>query len=167
MSRGPGRVERAIEEAFRSNPTETFTAGELAVFVYPGLNRVEKKHRVAILRAGYRVAPRLHWLTYRCERPGGDIVFCNGLDVQSYTMGRARADFIWNGQSVEEISHQLRNPSDYPYAKRWHELHQPGGTFAVHVRINRLYAEGRSDEAKQLARELQAQVWASFQANVA
>jgi len=49
MSRGPGRIERAIEQAFSADPEATHTIDDLALAA--GLNRVEKKHRVAVLRA--------------------------------------------------------------------------------------------------------------------
>jgi hypothetical protein len=83
MSRGPGRVERAIEQTFTDNPSAAFTVEELAAAAYPGLNRVEKKHRVAVLRAADKVAGRLGWHKYVCERPGGHIVYCNPVDLRS------------------------------------------------------------------------------------
>jgi hypothetical protein len=51
MSKGPGRVSRAIEAALEAEPDNAFTVEDLCDRVYRGINRVEKKHRVAVLRA--------------------------------------------------------------------------------------------------------------------
>jgi hypothetical protein len=53
MSRGPGHVERVIEETMR-NTDRSFTVEELALFVYPGINVAEKKP----LRPGGRCRAR-------------------------------------------------------------------------------------------------------------
>jgi hypothetical protein len=55
MSRGPGRIERAIEALFASQPGRTFSTEELVEAAYRGVNRTEKKHRVAVLRAAKRL----------------------------------------------------------------------------------------------------------------
>jgi hypothetical protein len=165
VSRGAGHVERAVAAAFEANPDDTFTISELAVFVYPGLNRVEKKHRVAIRRAAYAVAAGMHWIGYVCERPGGQIVFCNGLSLWSYTLGRARADSIWNGSSVEEIAAELRAPSGrYAYADRWKQLTGAESAFALHVRINRCVAALDHEGAARARAELAAYVARKFAA---
>lgn len=51
MSRGLGRIQRAIEAAFGADPDNAFTVEDLCDRVYPGIARIEKKHRVAVLRA--------------------------------------------------------------------------------------------------------------------
>src|SRR3954470_13729303 len=55
MSHGPGRVQRNIEDLFQNNPSATFTTEDLVACAYPGRNRVEKSHRVAVLRAAVPV----------------------------------------------------------------------------------------------------------------
>ena len=49
MSRGPGRVERAIEAALDAEPDNAFTVEELCRRVYPETahRAPEKKHRVS------------------------------------------------------------------------------------------------------------------------
>ena len=59
MSRGPGRIERAIEAAFTAEPSRAFPVETLALVAFPGVNRLEKKHRIAVLRAAHKVAERL------------------------------------------------------------------------------------------------------------
>lgn len=50
MSKGPGRVQRAITAAFEAEPTRRFTTAELAAIAYPGTT-VEKNHTDAVHRA--------------------------------------------------------------------------------------------------------------------
>ena len=106
MSRGPGRIERMIEALFTSAPSRTFSTDELVAAVYRGVNRIEKKHRVGVLRAADKVGKRLgHWEKWQCERwglggywnnrqnrslVGRGAVYVNVLDVHSYAIGRLR-----------------------------------------------------------------------------
>ena len=69
VSRGPGRIERAIEEAFTAEPSRAFTVEALALVAFQGVNRVAKKHRVATLRAAHNVSKRLGWKA----APGGGL----------------------------------------------------------------------------------------------
>ena len=50
MSRGPGRVARGLKAIFEKAPEEIFTTEVLCRRVYR-VAKVEKKHRVAVLRA--------------------------------------------------------------------------------------------------------------------
>jgi hypothetical protein len=59
MSRGLGRVGRAIKAVFEAAPDDAFTVEELCRLIYPGISQVEKKHRVAVIRAAFRLYP---WL---------------------------------------------------------------------------------------------------------
>lgn len=59
MSRGPGRVERIIEQAFVADGTKVWTVAELCQLIWPGLNHVEHKHRVSVRRAAHRVTERV------------------------------------------------------------------------------------------------------------
>jgi hypothetical protein len=62
MSRGPGKIERAIAEAFRANPTHVFTVTELVCIAYHiPVELVEHKHEVVVRLAAQRAAKRLHW----------------------------------------------------------------------------------------------------------
>jgi hypothetical protein len=57
MSRGPGRIERAIEALFRERG-RAYRTSEIAHLVY---GEVSKSRRVAVLRAAKRVAERARW----------------------------------------------------------------------------------------------------------
>jgi hypothetical protein len=57
MSRGPGRIERAIRELFDARPPDGyggFSAEAMCEYVYPGV-AIERKHRVAVLRAAHKI----------------------------------------------------------------------------------------------------------------
>jgi hypothetical protein len=66
MSRGPGKIQRRIAEVLRAAPGGVFTVEDLAYECYgladqPGGATVEKKHRVAVLRALYAMLPFDDW----------------------------------------------------------------------------------------------------------
>lgn len=76
MSRGPGRVERAIKAAFDAEPTRVFTTEYLCTHVYAGAAKIEKKHRVSLIRAAKRVLQReLGWRMTRTHKPGAPFLF--------------------------------------------------------------------------------------------
>jgi hypothetical protein len=78
MSRGPGRVERAIKAAFDAEPTRVFTTEYLCTHVYAGTTKIEKKHRVSLIRAAKRVLQREHnWRMTRTHMPGAPFLFFN------------------------------------------------------------------------------------------
>lgn len=58
MSRGPGRIERAIERIMDAEPDSAFTVGDLCWRVFPAIQAVERKHRVSVLRAIEKVTAR-------------------------------------------------------------------------------------------------------------
>jgi hypothetical protein len=51
MSRGLGKIERAIVSAMRAEPDNAFTTIELCACVYPFARPPERKHREAVRRA--------------------------------------------------------------------------------------------------------------------
>jgi hypothetical protein len=92
MSRGPGKIERAIAALLDGNPDMAVTAEELAERVY-GIAAVEHKHIVSVLRALRRLAQRRpdfdqtwgrDWK--RLHKKGGRTVWFNRRSVQSYAL---------------------------------------------------------------------------------
>jgi len=100
MSKGPGRIERSLEAIFSGNSDLTFSVDDLVPRVYPGVDRVEKKHRVSIIRAANKVVARLGWVGYRAGRPGGELIYWNQNSLRSYALGMLRYDFSNNGRSM-------------------------------------------------------------------
>lgn len=81
MSRGPGRVERAISEAFESEPDSEFYVLDLCRLAYPEEtenwpdgNPPEKRRR-AVLRAATKVARRMDWYHGRRSQLGHEVYF--------------------------------------------------------------------------------------------
>ena len=78
MSRGPGRIERAIVAAFGSEPKRVFTTEDLCRYVYRHLTTIEKKHRVSLIRAARKVLEREpSWRMARTQSPGAPLIFFN------------------------------------------------------------------------------------------
>jgi hypothetical protein len=75
MSRGPGRVQRAVEAAFRGNPAAAFAVEDLAALAYPQVKRVAKRHRVAVLRAADATAGRMGLVAAALAKPGNPLVY--------------------------------------------------------------------------------------------
>jgi hypothetical protein len=151
MSRGPGRIERVIADAFTNNPSATFTVADLAASAYPGVNRIEKKHRVAILRAAWSVYRKLGWTAMREDRLGGELVFCNSLDVRSYALAFIRCHSRYHPHGGRTPLHELEERVDNPNAPNteWPNM-QPGAVWARSVEINKARFIGDHETAKAL-----------------
>jgi hypothetical protein len=142
MSRGPGRIEKAIERIFAESPSKTFSTDELAALAYPTVGRIEKKHRVAILRAADKVAARLYWEKWQCERvgwgtrwpgskreslKGRGAIYVNVLDIWSYAHGRLRAENYSGALSEDGRDAKLGQGGDH------HKYVVPRGAWWIHV----------------------------------
>jgi hypothetical protein len=93
MSKGPGRIERAIRELFDANLDLAFVTDELAEHCFPDVRPIERKHQVSVLRAAQKiVAADLNWEAWRIEGQGRGWVFVNRDSVQSYALGRLIGD---------------------------------------------------------------------------
>ena len=87
MSRGPGPIQRAIRALFDAHPDLAFTTDELAEHCYPGVNAIERKHQIAVLRAAWKVIEDdPDWEVRRIQGMGRGYVFLNRASVPSYTM---------------------------------------------------------------------------------
>jgi hypothetical protein len=71
--------------------------------VYPGVNRVEKKHRVAVLRAANRLIKyRDNTGCQRSENLGGSRVYFNIDNVMSYAMAQLKTNFLNHYRSNDD-----------------------------------------------------------------
>jgi hypothetical protein len=103
MSRGPGRIERAIAAVLDAEPDNAVTTDDLCDRVYRGVNRIEKKHRVAVLRAARNLMKRRD--TMACSESdtlGGMMVFYNKDNVMSYAMSRLKGDGLNHYRSNDD-----------------------------------------------------------------
>lgn len=95
MSRGPGKIERALGDLLVANPAGTFMLEDLAAVAYPGLEYIEKKHRVSIWRAVHNAKMPDNSL-WRVDTIGSyagtPYVLHNWLNLRSTTVAQER----WN-----------------------------------------------------------------------
>jgi hypothetical protein len=93
MSKGPGRIERAIRELFDTHPDLAFVTDELCEHCYPDTRPIERKHQVSVLRAAWNVLKDdPDWSVWRIMGMGRGWVFFNHASAQSYTLGRKIVD---------------------------------------------------------------------------
>lgn len=137
---------RAILATITAEPDRTFTVEDLAAVAYPDLNRPEKKHRVAILRAFAGVGVPLGWGWGRTEDKPHRAVFFNRLSVRSFG--------LWFIQVHARNSNYAKAAAMLePGGSRWADT-QPGGLFARWVDIYRTRHVGDLETADELQAQL-------------
>jgi|SRR5271169_2974524 len=125
MSKGPGRIGRAIAAMFDAEPENAFTVEELCERAYPGVS-VEKKHRVTVIRAANNLAlrrPEVVWL--RGKGLGRTLVLCRRDNLASYALGYSKVDqseggryrskdprYAWWRRTREKDEAELRQKAD-------------------------------------------------------
>jgi len=111
MSRGHGKIQQAIILLIESDEDGAWSTSEICSHVFRGLNRVEKKHRVAVSRALRTMALPETWAVSYAERRGGDAVLYNRLSIESTSRMRWLTIFGANRCSyekyVQHYSHQV------------------------------------------------------------
>src|SRR4051794_33615047 len=169
MSKGPGRVERAIRDLFSAHPTEAFTTADLIAVVFPDIEDADKKHRVSVLRAARRVIDSdPDWRMARATLArGGLCIFFNSDNVQSFGHHR----LMWSHAQVNEykggtIFHpysrdELRAKVDDENHKNM--ISPPNGAWYRDVEIHRARRDGEHERAKVLEAERDAEFerWAA------
>jgi hypothetical protein len=161
MSRGSGRIERAIIEAFKDDPDNAFTVAELYDRIYPDAEWFDKKHRVAIIRAATSLKrrwPDLGW-TYSGNL-GGQKVFFDAANIMSWAMARLKADQFLNYDNQDRRTRRWTNGAseDGLYASlleggKHHHCIVEGGAWRLHRDM--WIAERDGDTAR--VQELQAE----------
>jgi len=108
-------VQRAIVAYFEVEPDNAFLLSELCERVYHGVNRIEKKHRVAVARAAKAIKTLDHM---KRETLGGELVFYDPLNIMSYAMARLKSNFL-NGDYRNHDPRRCPNPRQ----QRWNAMH--------------------------------------------
>lgn len=101
-----GKIEKQVHALLATEPDNAFTVEDLCEHVY---GRVEKRHRVAVLRVVRRIAAR-ETGPYRfliCETRGGELVLFDATNVISYATARLKADNL-NGYRGKGFGHRRR-----------------------------------------------------------
>jgi hypothetical protein len=96
MSKGPGRIERAIAAILDAEPDNAFTTEDLCKRIYK-VEEVEKRHRVAVLRAAANVMKRRDVMRiWKSDTLGETKVYFDITNVMSYAMAAMKADFLFH-----------------------------------------------------------------------
>jgi hypothetical protein len=127
MSRGPGKVERVVENTLR-DADRSFSVEELSVLAYPGINRAEKKHRVLVQHAVNNVANRMPVWSWWERGTGACYFHCNGSNVRSYVHGLLRVKRWRPERTLGELDDILRDTEIQT-------VMQPGGLWWTDIEI--------------------------------
>jgi hypothetical protein len=158
MSRGPGKIERAIEVLFQRHPDDAFTVEDIVDRIYEGTNGAEKRHRVSVLRAAKKVCERMtDWTFWLSETRGNTLTFRHRYNVRSYAMARLKVDNIeryrnkdprcYRSSSAEELRAMLE-----PGGSK-HRLIVEGGAWWQHVQQDIAERDGDTERALRLQAE--------------
>ena len=122
MSRGPGRLERAIRALFDAHPDLAFVTDELCEHCYPDAKPIERKHQVAVLRAAFKVINNdPDWGGFRSASQGGAIVFYNRANVQSTAMCCEMAFYATVYRSPKRARRTMRAVDSFFF---WRDMNQ-------------------------------------------
>jgi hypothetical protein len=169
MSRGPGRIERAIEAAFAAEPDNAFNTLDLCEHAYPGVNRIDKKHRVAVLRALKRIMARRPDLeTMQGDALGREIVVYHRYKVMSYAMGRLKSDNLraYRSNDFRKPEHWITDEAELRASLseggKNHRLVVEGGAWWRHTQERIAERDGDHERAAQLRAENERAIAAIF-----
>src|SRR5689334_10511877 len=131
MSKGAGRIERAIRSLFDTHPDLAFTTENLIEQCFADSETVERKHQVSVLRAAHKiVAVGPNWKGWRIDQQGCGWAFLNQANVQSYALARLIASGgSYNHLDQDELLAKLADD-------RHRELMAPGGSWGLAVQAH-------------------------------
>lgn len=161
MSRGPGKIERAIRDLMSERPDGAWTILDLCELVYQGAKRIKKKHRVSVLRTLHRIVENdPDWQFYRSVSMGKTLVVFNMANVTSFALGREKVDFCNRYRNPDPRARFDRKATEDELLKeiragRWKETCAPGGAWWRHVWLHIAERDGETDteEYKTLKEE--------------
>lgn len=159
MSRGPGKIERAIRALFDANPDRVFITDDLVEHCYPEADQrgawIEKKHTVAVLRAVHKVCARDPNWTERPfstvklnEDPHLGLCFYNMDSLESFARAQVfGGDFGRRGAPDHDAIRRILDND------RYRKLMEPGGSWWRHVEMHRAKRDGDTARLAQLNAE--------------
>ena len=142
MSKGPGRIERAILATFIAEPDNAFTTADLCSRIYR-VNQASKRHRVAVLRALTNVAARTHAMGIGGRADHFEFVMFNRYSQASYE----RAELMWMDAERRELV-MAREQLETDYAGGLHAKAFEPGKGHEWWRVQYWIAERDGDTAK-------------------
>ncbi len=162
MSRGPGRIERALYHLFEEHPEGAWTTADLCRLIYPTANRVEKKHRVAVLRAMDKVIDKKGdqhrdwgWFYFGFKGAAARVL-CNYANVMSYSLAKLNSMNAktwvgeeWRTRTEEELLERLQPGGDH----HGYIIPGPRGHWDRHVRMYIAKRDGDQETADKMKYE--------------
>lgn len=130
MSRGRGHIQQSILALLETDCDGAWKLGQICKHVYSGINRVEKKHRVATARAIRKMALPGTWRVMMIEAPGGEYCICNECSLLSM----ARRDFF------AHLGCRYIKPEDLDFTKfmaDYRHRYEPGNEYNTFGRVER------------------------------
>jgi hypothetical protein len=146
MSRGPGRVERALVAAVAASPRHAITIEEACNQLYPlAQGSSPKKHRAAVTRAGKKAARRGENIGHTSYRgPGRTAAFYAADEVEAYAHANLKA-MGWGHDDASRQSH----------IKTTFKKHlEPGGRWWLDVQLFIAERDGDPDRAAEHRRAI-------------
>jgi hypothetical protein len=122
MSRGPGHIQRVILALTEGDPhgDGAWTLSQICEQAYPGINRPEKKHRVAVARALRKMTLPETWEVRRMEGHGEEYCLHNACSLTSV----ARMDWLAECKQCDQRGHPRPNDDIAEFMRRrawWYE----------------------------------------------
>ena len=131
MSKGPGRIERAIAEILDREPDNAFTTEDLCEKIYR-TKHVERNHRIAVMRAAANLAKRRdNMRIWRSSNLGRTKIYLTLDNVMSYSMAWLKSDYIYRYRSHDERVNWWKGAYT---EEKLRALLTKGGKFYEHVR---------------------------------
>ena len=102
-------MQRELEKIFASIGAQIYSTAELCELVYPRAKWIQKKHRVAVLRALEGAFKRYPWIgAFRGAR-GVYVCDCRDLHAYALTHWRYSSDQT-HAQAEERLAYDLKHP---------------------------------------------------------
>lgn len=157
MSKGPGQIQRALEALFIAHPDTAFTVEDLATASFPGINQIEKKHRVSVLRAAAKACGRNGWSYVNAEALGGMAIFFNQRSTKSYVLAKARARFP--DRDAATLSGWLEGEEESNgVIEKLRTNGQPGEAYDLHVQLFTAQLDGDEEAIETARRKIDTKV---------
>ena len=145
MSKGPGKVERAVQDLFESDPTGAWLIDDIVWHVWPDNDYpLPRSQLVSARRAAKNVAQRLDWDTWRSgifTRRGAPMAYYNPYNVMSYALARVKTDHEYWALEFSEADWRAKLDKDDNQ-----RCIEPGGAWWIHT--EQRIAKRDGDEAR-------------------
>jgi hypothetical protein len=143
MSRGPGRVMRAIVAAVEADPHHAVTIEEMCEQLYPSARGgPPTKYRAAVTRAGKTAARHGDNIGHTSYRgPGRTAAFYAADDLKAYACAQLKALGWWDG-SLHHLETTFKNHME------------PGGIWWLEVQLFVAERDGNADRTAAYRRAI-------------